>query len=182
MREMTSCASAERPGAAPASFAAVARPADRVLSEARACDPMRVTFADYCRFVVVAAYLGLVFLLLAALRKVPLGISPRAVARWARGRLFFRVRRPVVLGPITPETGHCYYALIDPRILSDLESASRLRVYEDGVPLRPAHAPHDAIRGTGRGAFSHWGHVVYFSTSDNTDPRANGRTYTIKGG
>jgi hypothetical protein len=152
-----------------------------VLREAQACDPLRITVLDYCRFAAVAAYLGCVFLLLAALRKVSLGISPRAVARWVRGRLFFQVPRPVQVIPVGTERGHAYYALVDYRILSDLESVSTLQLYEDGVPLQPAHAVHDQIRDTGKGAFSHWGHVLYFSTSDNSDPRTNRRTYTIKG-
>jgi hypothetical protein len=165
----------------PRSVTAVCDPVDGVLREAQACDPLRVTALDYCRFLAVATYLGFVFLLLAAMRKVSLGIAPRAVARWVRGRLFFRVRRPITLVPIGPERGHAYYAFVDGRILSDLESASRLQLYEDGVPLLPAHAVHDLIRDTGKGAFSHWGHVLYFSTSDNSDPRTNRRTYTIKG-
>ena len=50
-------------------------------------------------------------------------------------------------------------------------------MYEDGRQLGPAHRPHDFIRADGRGQFSHWGSTLYFSSSDNTDPRANGRVY-----
>jgi hypothetical protein len=53
------------------------------------------------------------------------------------------------------------------------------RVYEDGRRLGPAHQPHDYIRQSGLGQFSHWGSTLHFSSSDNTDPRTNGRSYTI---
>ena len=47
-------------------------------------------------------------------------------------------------------------------------------------PSAPAHAVHDDIRAKGRGAYSHWtAAVLYFSASDNSDPRKNGRAYTL---
>jgi len=54
---------------------------------------------------------------------------------------------------------------------------SPLRILEDGQPLGPAHTAHDTIREKGGGAYSHWGDVLYFSTSDGSDPRTNGRSY-----
>lgn len=56
---------------------------------------------------------------------------------------------------------------------------SRLLLLEDGVPLRRPHAPHSEIRDYGLGAYSHWRQTLYFSTSDNSDPRENGRRYEI---
>jgi hypothetical protein len=58
---------------------------------------------------------------------------------------------------------------------------SRLRLFEDGRPLAPPHSLHADIRSAGRGAYSHWslGHFLLFSTSDNSDPNQNGRTYTF---
>jgi uncharacterized repeat protein (TIGR01451 family) len=56
---------------------------------------------------------------------------------------------------------------------------SSLLLYEDGVMIGPAHTPLDAIRVTGRGEYLHWQNTLYFSTSDNTDPRTNGRSYTF---
>jgi hypothetical protein len=50
-------------------------------------------------------------------------------------------------------------------------------LYEDGTPLGPAHSVHDDISKHGHGRFSHWGKIVVFSTSDNSDPRTNGREY-----
>jgi hypothetical protein len=65
---------------------------------------------------------------------------------------------------------------------SDAESVGRstLELFENGRPLGPAHALHDQIRELGRGRFSHWGRLVYFSSSDDSDPRTNGRKYEIR--
>lgn len=59
-------------------------------------------------------------------------------------------------------------------------SQSGLELFEDGRPLGPAHSYHDAIRASGKGAFSHWRGTLYFSSSDNTDPRTNGRSYRFR--
>ncbi len=56
-------------------------------------------------------------------------------------------------------------------------TASRLQLLENGRLLGPAHSSHADIRDKGGGRFSHWGDYLYFSTSDGTDPRTNGRTY-----
>ena len=54
---------------------------------------------------------------------------------------------------------------------------------ENGTRLGPADANHDEIRNHGRGGFSVWesadGYTLYFSTSDNTDPRENSRRYVL---
>src|SRR5262245_17706958 len=52
-----------------------------------------------------------------------------------------------------------------------------LRLYEGEQLLGPAHTLHQEIEVLGRGAYSFWDGVVYFSTSDGTDPNYNGRTY-----
>src|SRR5258706_10851272 len=51
---------------------------------------------------------------------------------------------------------------------------------EDARPLGPGHSSHDVIRNIGRGKYSYWDKFLYFSTSDNTDPRTNGRRYSLK--
>jgi hypothetical protein len=58
-------------------------------------------------------------------------------------------------------------------------SPSSLRLYENGQLLGPAHSPHSDIRERGQGRYSHWNGHLWFSTSDSSDPRANGRTYTV---
>ena len=59
-------------------------------------------------------------------------------------------------------------------------TSSQLLLYENGNRLGPAHAQHDRIREVGRGAYSHWGRTVIFSSSDGTDPRTNGRRYSLE--
>jgi predicted dehydrogenase len=57
---------------------------------------------------------------------------------------------------------------------------SSLRLLEDGRELGPASTVHAAIRSYGDGRYSFWTNVVYFSSSDGTDPNANGRTYGVR--
>ncbi len=56
---------------------------------------------------------------------------------------------------------------------------SKLMLFEDGVPLGFAHAPHAHIQAHGGSRYSHWGGRLIFSTMDNSDPNLNGRTYSI---
>lgn len=57
---------------------------------------------------------------------------------------------------------------------------TKLILYEDGKPLGPAHNAHIDTMENGLGRWSHWGtHAIQFSTSDNSDPRTNGRQYKI---
>src|SRR5262245_14107758 len=90
------------------------------------------------------------------------------------------VRIPIEqLRDIRHEAGNCYAAAVDPALISDAESFSGVIVYEDNRPLPKPHAHHDTIRRLGHGRFSHWRGQVYFATTDNTDPRTNGRVYTF---
>ena len=89
---------------------------------------------------------------------------------------------------IRPSDGHAYYVeghaaevtTADPQNDS---AASALIVLENGRALGPPHRAHADIVATGGGQFSHWSDgkksVVYFSSSDNSDPRTNGRVYQI---
>lgn len=82
--------------------------------------------------------------------------------------------------PFQKESG---YAWIVPTHINP--ATRKLRVFEDGKELGPGDAMHADIRATGKGAYSHWdakanGFAVYFSTSDNSDPNTNGRTYTLR--
>jgi hypothetical protein len=60
---------------------------------------------------------------------------------------------------------------------------SNLVISEDGKPLGPPHSAHFEVKEKGSGRYSHWvwppGSMVIFSTSDNSDPRTNGRRYEI---
>src|SRR3954454_18100274 len=66
-----------------------------------------------------------------------------------------------------------------PSDTNDAPAVSRLRLSEDGCPLGPAHATHVAIEREGRGRYSHWGGALWFSTSDGSDPNANGRASAV---
>lgn len=50
---------------------------------------------------------------------------------------------------------------------------------EDDRPLYFPHGHLDEIRHLGRGRYSHWKDHLFFSSSDNTSPRENGRVYTL---
>jgi hypothetical protein len=60
------------------------------------------------------------------------------------------------------------------------DSGSTSILLEDGKPLGPAHSLHDDIRAQGGGRFSFWSGTIYISASDNSDPRRNGRVYSIE--
>lgn len=62
---------------------------------------------------------------------------------------------------------------------SDEPNRSDLILYENDYALGPAHSGHDRIRLIGEGGYSHWGETLYFSSSDNSDPTKNGRTYKM---
>lgn len=54
---------------------------------------------------------------------------------------------------------------------------SGLRMFEDGVELFHRHCGHQDIADQGEGRFCHWGTLIYFSSSDSSDPTKNGRVY-----
>lgn len=95
--------------------------------------------------------------------------------------------------PFDHRGGHCYWVEItcagadtnaEPR-------RSGARLFEDGRELGPAHASHGEIETHGGGRFSLWcsagapdaseiaAATLYLSASDNSDPNANGRRYTL---
>ncbi len=56
---------------------------------------------------------------------------------------------------------------------------SPIALLEDGRALGPAHVVHEEIARDGAGRFSHWNEVLYFSSSDGSDPNRNGRIYSV---
>lgn len=99
---------------------------------------------------------------------------------------FSKPQQPVLqLDPkaIAPDSGLAFsYAA--PLLASEADTTeqanrSPYRLTEDGKPLGPPHAIHDEIRKNGKGAWSHWGQAIYFSSSDGTDPRQNNRQYVL---
>lgn len=94
---------------------------------------------------------------------------------------------------IAPELGKAYVTPIEidlGRVLrriyfvasdsSETPQASPLRLFENDQPLGPPHSVHVDIRDLAGGRYSHWLTVLIFSASDGSDPRANGRRYTVE--
>lgn len=93
--------------------------------------------------------------------------------------------KPWALGPISPldNGGIAFHAHVDVfetlEEKNDAEQHSPVVLYEDGKPLGPAHSMIGDITSKGGGRYTHLkGTGMVFSSSDNTDPRKNGRHYT----
>jgi glycosyltransferase involved in cell wall biosynthesis len=78
---------------------------------------------------------------------------------------------------ITSEIGNCYIAH-----LGLGEGSARFGLWENTTVLGPGACLHDEVRTKGMGCYSLWGSDLYFSTSDNSDPRVNGRSYLLRRG
>src|SRR4051794_13790619 len=89
----------------------------------------------------------------------------------------------VRLEAIVPGGGCCFMT----ELATDLQAGdnpddpftSPLVLLENGTELGPPHTLHDQIREIGMGRFSHWQRTLLFSSSDNSDPRVNGRDYQV---
>lgn len=94
-------------------------------------------------------------------------------------RLLFRS----LPGPFLRESGKAWLvplpALAERADTPSAPHRSTLMLYEDGVPLQPAHSLHEDVRSLGGGRYSHWEGALLFSTRDNTDPNTNGRRYAF---
>jgi hypothetical protein len=128
----------------------------------------------------VSLYLVVVGCFLFLTRRIR--IEPSKLAREVVYTLMRSVRGPfsAELAEVRHENGHCCVARLGSRPISDRDGLSRLRLFENGRELPHAHSAHDDIRNLGAGRYSHWGDAVFFSSSDNTDPSANGRRYTVR--
>jgi cephalosporin hydroxylase len=81
---------------------------------------------------------------------------------------------------IRHSSGDCYVAKVSDFGRSDTDNqpgVSRLRLFEDGVELGPAHSIHVDIAGRGAGRFSHWKDELLFSSSDGSSCVENDRSY-----
>lgn len=76
---------------------------------------------------------------------------------------------------IVSELGNCYIAQLG------LEPGwVRFELREDDRRIGPGGCLHDEVRSAGGGRYSVWNADLYFSTSDNSDPRTNGRAYGLR--
>lgn len=80
-----------------------------------------------------------------------------------------------------PDDGVSYIARLQLSRKGERDSgASVCRLLEDGKPLPHPHSRHAEIRQRGKGRYSHWAATqLYFSASDSSDPRTNGRRYEL---
>lgn len=81
-----------------------------------------------------------------------------------------------------PSRNHAYTIALDAlgiRCTSDEDGLSPLELREDGRPLPRPHAAPTTVHRLGKGAYLHEESRLVFSTTDNSDPRTNGRAYTL---
>jgi len=109
-----------------------------------------------------------------ALGIASLGVHLTQIGRWQS------LWHEEVLTGIAPQQGYAFLAVTGHPTLSAHLRPSPAAVLENGVWLGPSNAQHADIRSLGRGRFSFWNDYVYFSSSDLSDPRTNGRRYTIR--
>ncbi|MBN1292896.1 MAG: methyltransferase [Candidatus Latescibacteria bacterium] len=88
---------------------------------------------------------------------------------------------PVKIESIQNEIGNCYIAYHGKKWLSSHKHPSDAQLFEDGIPLKVGNSLHDDIRQKGGGRYSFWYDYVYFSASDNSNPKTNGKNYEIYG-
>jgi hypothetical protein len=101
----------------------------------------------------------------------------RDVAQEAVDRIEEKIRPT----DVRHESGVGYTARLSGGRRGDKDSAgSKCVLLEDGKALSTPRALHADIRDKGRGRYSHWTEgSLYFSASDNSDPRTNGKNYTL---
>jgi len=91
-----------------------------------------------------------------------------------------RIEELLAPAEITAEQGFCYCAHLRLGRAGDKGGRSLCVLCEDGRPLPLPRALHADIRTRGAGRYSHWTEsTLYFSARDNSDPRTNGRKYTL---
>jgi len=90
--------------------------------------------------------------------------------------------QPIV--EIMQEKGNCYLIYVpqfgEKSDVDENPNRSTFKLFEDNKPLGPSHSKHKDIREKGKGKYSHYQAWIFFSTSDNTDPRTNGRVYKFE--
>ena len=90
------------------------------------------------------------------------------------------IRELIQPDAVSHEQGSCYRARLAIPRRADRESTSNCVLLEDGIPLPHPHARHQLIREQGKGHYSHWTtDTLYFSASDSSDPRTNGKKYEL---
>jgi len=89
----------------------------------------------------------------------------------------FGIEKKVELITINANSGYAYHVHLEHSMWAENYGNLKARVLENNEEIGPRISYHDNIRKHGSGRFSFWDKALFFSSSDNTDPRTNGRTY-----
>ena len=94
------------------------------------------------------------------------------------------VRSWMLAGPFTSDGGGAWVRPVPDELRDRTDNneepyRSHLRLLENDLELGPGHARHESIRTLGQGHYSLWSGMLYFSTSDGSDPNTNSRSYTL---
>ena len=127
-----------------------------------------------CGLVCVTGYFATaMWLNLTYVDPVPKGRIVVALKPWFDRIGFVYIRQPYLPNELQ---------LIEFSDLDDVEGDTRspTMIYEDGRALGPAHSTFKDIHAFGKGRFLHSRQQgIIFTTSDNSDPRTNGRRYFV---
>ncbi len=95
------------------------------------------------------------------------------------GERMFGHNLPTRRGDAIEPAGGFAWRVTLPRLAREraLDRTARLVMFEDGRALPHADSSTKAIAAFGRGRFGLHADALWFSTSDNSDPRSNGRRY-----
>lgn len=84
---------------------------------------------------------------------------------------------------IIADSGFCYIidvvGILGLELIGEKAGDLTCLLFENDLEVGPQNTSHDTIRATGGGAYSFYGGKLWFSASDNSDPRHNGKTYFL---
>lgn len=107
--------------------------------------------------------------LVVGLRTYTVTIPQKSMARFSPTGLGYIAQIEVVAPPP--------YSIVSDK---DGGTLSELELFEDETKFLKPHSLHQEIDERGEGRYSHWGQNLYFSASDNSDPRLNGHVYSLR--
>jgi len=81
---------------------------------------------------------------------------------------------PVLIEGIRKDEGHAYTAVLPAGLHGNFE------LWEDGRRIGKGGCYHDDIRTRGAGRYHVGDGILYFSTPDGSDARANGKAYLLR--
>jgi hypothetical protein len=90
-----------------------------------------------------------------------------------------RFWREAPIGMVQAEQGFAFVGQTGRQEIGSHVSPEPTGLLENGVQLGLRNALHSEIREVGRGRYSFWHDYVLFASSDNSDPRTNGRRYVM---